>query len=279
VRPREVTSPDSASNESTPSTKAQCGTARNEQVRGSSPLPGSANGRTWNRTSALTESESFEQQGGGATAAVIGSAFAVFKVDLPTPHFEFLSLVDGLRLTAENGEVKLLNAGEECDYDTKLYDVAQQLTADVIAANAFLVANFFLDGIAGLPGFVGTVTVESAHVYAEPNGSFTMTATAQDGTTSGPQVVVGNAAAKYFGFYTTDTANPLVSIDVSCDDSSAGFAIGEFGIDQAPSSTASDASATSDAPLRRTPLRRTRRRRTRPRRRRRRRTRRHRPRS
>ena len=44
----------------------------NRQIKGSLD-----SGRTWNRTSALTESESFEQEGAGATAAVVGSASVI----------------------------------------------------------------------------------------------------------------------------------------------------------------------------------------------------------
>ena len=39
-------------------------------------------GRTWNRTAALTESQSFEQSGAGATAAVVGTAFSI-QCDAP----------------------------------------------------------------------------------------------------------------------------------------------------------------------------------------------------
>jgi hypothetical protein len=68
------------------------------------------------------------------------------------------------------------------------------------------------------------------YFYAEPNQfmTFSMTATTNDGTTSGPIPVAGYAGAQYFGFYTTGTA-PLSSVTISGDDTT-GFAIGEFGI-------------------------------------------------
>jgi hypothetical protein len=94
-------------------------------------------------------------------------------------------------------------------------------------------------------GYTGAVyTVEGSDVtiglpagtaafyfYAEPNSfsAFDVTATAQDGTTSGPVSVVGDSGATYFGFY-GDAENPLVSIAVSADPEAGGFAIGEFGI-------------------------------------------------
>jgi hypothetical protein len=71
------------------------------------------------------------------------------------------------------------------------------------------------------------------YFYAEPNtfALFSVEAMAQDGTTSGPISVNGNAGAKYFGFYATG-ATTLESITVTTSDSS-GFAVGEFGINSA----------------------------------------------
>jgi hypothetical protein len=79
---------------------------------------------------------------------------------------------------------------------------------------------------------IGLPTGTSAfYFYAEPNNFavFNVTATAQDGTTSGATQVNGTGGAKYFGFY-GDPGNPLVSISVSVDSGAAGFAVGEFGI-------------------------------------------------
>jgi hypothetical protein len=68
------------------------------------------------------------------------------------------------------------------------------------------------------------------YFYAEPNtfDVFEVTATAQDGTTSGPIQVQGNSGAKYFGFYATGTPN-IESITVTTTDTT-GFGVGEFGI-------------------------------------------------
>jgi len=73
---------------------------------------------------------------------------------------------------------------------------------------------------------------QAFYFYAEPNtyAVFTVTATAQDGATSGPINVNGNSGATYFGFYSTNNV-PLQTISVTCGDGS-GFAIGEFGICQ-----------------------------------------------
>jgi len=72
------------------------------------------------------------------------------------------------------------------------------------------------------------------YFYAEPNqfADFTITATAQDSTTSGPVTVNGDHGAKYFGFYGTGGAT-LATITVTNTDTT-GFAVGEFGVSPAP---------------------------------------------
>jgi pimeloyl-ACP methyl ester carboxylesterase len=69
------------------------------------------------------------------------------------------------------------------------------------------------------------------YFYAEPNpfAEFYITATTQNGTSSGPIPVNGFHGANYFGFY-TDGSTTLETISVS---SNADFAIGEFGISTA----------------------------------------------
>jgi hypothetical protein len=65
--------------------------------------------------------------------------------------------------------------------------------------------------------------------YAEPDpfGFFNITATTNNGTTSGPIPVDGFAGAKYFGFFTTTLFESIASITVT---STVDFAVGEFGI-------------------------------------------------
>jgi hypothetical protein len=74
------------------------------------------------------------------------------------------------------------------------------------------------------------VGTKAFYLYAEPNvfDLFDVTATAQDGTTSGPVQVQGNSGAKYFGFYGTGDAE-IATITVTTTDTS-GLAVGEFGI-------------------------------------------------
>jgi hypothetical protein len=71
------------------------------------------------------------------------------------------------------------------------------------------------------------------YFYAEPQqfAVFSVEATAQDGTTSGPIPVQGNSGAQYFGFYGNGSAT-LSSITVTTADPT-GFAVGEFGINPA----------------------------------------------
>jgi hypothetical protein len=67
------------------------------------------------------------------------------------------------------------------------------------------------------------------YFYVEPNtlASVTVAATAQDGTTSGPESFSGFRSARYFGFYGTGGAT-VTTITVS--GPSGGFAVGEFGV-------------------------------------------------
>ena len=75
------------------------------------------------------------------------------------------------------------------------------------------------------------------YFYAEPNFSVKdITATAQDGTTSGPIPVSSSSGARYFGFYATGGAT-IVTISVALQVVpeppfffGRGFAVGEFGI-------------------------------------------------
>jgi hypothetical protein len=66
------------------------------------------------------------------------------------------------------------------------------------------------------------------YLYAEPNpfAVFTVSAFADDGTSSGPIAVDGDTGARYFGFYGT-AGDKVATVTVSAD---IDFAIGEFGI-------------------------------------------------
>ena len=74
-----------------------------------------------------------------------------------------------------------------------------------------------------LPPHTGAV-----YFYAEPDEyeTFDLSASANNGTTSGDQTVLGNSGASYFGFYASKGAS-ITTIKVSCPDD---FALGEFAI-------------------------------------------------
>lgn len=135
----------------------------NRQIKGSVD-----SGQTWNRTSALTESESFEQEGAGATAAVTGTAFVV-SCTTPT-NCTFTSVVDGITLTTVDGEIQHLDPLMECDSDEVVVDedadlcgAPAQVTLDAILANAWILENLFIDGA---NGFEGIIVVEDGVVVS-----------------------------------------------------------------------------------------------------------------
>jgi len=70
---------------------------------------------------------------------------------------------------------------------------------------------------------------QAFYFYAEPNEfqTFDLEATAQNGTTSGPLQVYGQAGAQYYGFYSKNSSLHIKTITITCNDD---FAVGEFGI-------------------------------------------------
>jgi hypothetical protein len=73
--------------------------------------------------------------------------------------------------------------------------------------------------------------VTGFYFYAQPAaaGNFSITATADNGTSSGPITVSGNGGARGFGFYGTD-GSMISSVTVAAAAPSGGFALGEFGV-------------------------------------------------
>jgi hypothetical protein len=66
-------------------------------------------------------------------------------------------------------------------------------------------------------------------LYVEPNLFGPFTFTVQSASASVTTQIEGKGGASYFGFYTDDTSDPLITIRVTQDPgSSDGFAVGEF---------------------------------------------------
>jgi hypothetical protein len=142
-------------------------------------------GRTWNRTAALTESQSFEQTGAGATAAIVGTAFALL-CDSPV-HCDFIGIEHTFQLTSTNGEVRVLSPLDKCtSADSNLCDEVTQLTPEELLAIQWIVRNIALDMALGyqFPFLNGTVQVANGQVSFTPTPTTATPPT--DGTTPGP---------------------------------------------------------------------------------------------
>ena len=142
----------------------------NRKVEGSLDV-----GRTWNRTTALTESESFDQEGAGATAAVDGTAFMVVCTGPGTCLF--ISVVDNLVIRTVDGEIISMQPLQQCDAtkvdatDTNLCGTPEGVDVAALLADAWIAQNIYIDGLAGHPGpVVGTVEVQGTSVTFTPAG-------------------------------------------------------------------------------------------------------------
>jgi hypothetical protein len=99
-------------------------------------------GQTWNRTAALSESGSFEQEGAGANATVRGTAFSMScdTVD----HCVFTAIVDAFDLQGKDGTSKLLSPLDECDAASG--DLCPEITKLTIAElPSWVITNLKLD--------------------------------------------------------------------------------------------------------------------------------------
>lgn len=111
----------------------------NRQVEGSLDV-----GRTYNRTAALTQSQTFQQDGGGATAAVAGTAFVVTCSSATT--CTFTAVIDNINLTGTGGQTKTLNPLDECvDTNGALCGTTTRLTPDELALLDWIQQNVYLD--------------------------------------------------------------------------------------------------------------------------------------
>jgi hypothetical protein len=164
----------------------------NRKVNGSVDV-----GRSWNRTTALSESETFEQEGAGATAAVIGSLFVVdCRVEADEAGAQhvictFISLVDGLRVTTIDGEIQDLEPLQQCDSteivtdeDADLCDAPSAVDLQALLQDPWFAKNFYLDALLGLPlpQLSGIIVFEAGEVQS-------FTPTSSGGGTTAPSVI------------------------------------------------------------------------------------------
>jgi FecR protein len=122
----------------------------NRQVDGSLD-----SGRTWNRTAALTQSQSFQQDAGGSTAAVAGTAFVVDCTSAQSCTATtsngsgaalFVSVIDNVILTGSNGQTRALGPLSQCtSTNGTLCGAVSRLTPDELGLIQWIQANVFLD--------------------------------------------------------------------------------------------------------------------------------------
>jgi len=111
----------------------------NRQIDG-----GLTSGETWNRTNQLTQSESFQQDGGGVSAAVSGTAFVADCTS--TTQCTFTAVVDNTNLTGPNGQTQILNPLTQCvTQNAALCAAPTMLTPDQLALIQWIQYNVLLD--------------------------------------------------------------------------------------------------------------------------------------
>ena len=156
-------------------------------------------GQTWNRVQKLSESDTFEQKGNGATAAVLGTSF-VTKCTLPTgTAFKVVktkkalrklkkasscdfTLVDGkLKLSAQN-KVLGVTRGQSVNVNGS-GDAADAVTVppDILFTNTWILANLAADAKAGKAEATGQPTTEDLK-QARIEGSWPVTLTLTQNT-------------------------------------------------------------------------------------------------
>jgi len=135
-------------------------------------------GQTWNRVQKLSESDTFEQKGNGATAAVLGTAF-VTKCSLPTGvAFKVVktkralkklqksstcqfTLIDGkLQLSAQGRTVGVTRGQSVSVNDTGAAGAALTVPPDILFANQWILRNLDADTKAGKAEAAGQPTVD-----------------------------------------------------------------------------------------------------------------------
>jgi FecR protein len=196
-------------------------------------------GQTWNRVQKLSGSEKFEQNGNGATAAVIGTAF-VTKCSLPSgTAFKAVktkkqlkrlkrsskcdfTLVDGKLTLVSLGKTVGVNRGQSASVDaTGNAGDAITVPPDQFYNNEWITTNLALDTQAGIAEVGGTPTAEDLN-FARIEGAWTVTLTVT-GTTGFRDLAGGSAKTRTYTFtsgpggltLTRETANGTRTIPLA----------------------------------------------------------------
>jgi len=128
-------------------------------------------GKAWHRTAALTESETFEQTGAGATASAVGTAFGM-DCDAQG-HCTTYGVVDTVEWSGNNG-VHLIAPLDVCDSTNAIIcaDITH-ITADQLPL--WIIGDLLKDVLRGYPWpfpstpISGTVIVEDGNVFFIPS--------------------------------------------------------------------------------------------------------------
>ena len=199
-------------------------------------------GQTWNRVQKLSETESFQQKGNGATAAVIGTAF-VTKCSLPTgTAFKIVktkkqlkrlqksskcdfTLVDGRLTLSSLGKTVGVNRGQSASVDAAgNAGDATTLPPDILYNNQWILTNLQQDAQAGIAEVQGAPTAEDLK-YARIEGGWTVTLTVTS-TTGFRDLTNGSVRTRTYTFtggsggvtLTAQTANGSQTIPLTYSD-------------------------------------------------------------
>jgi hypothetical protein len=200
-------------------------------------------GETWNRVQKLSESESFQQKGNGATAAVVGTAF-VTKCSLPAgaaftvvktkkalkqlqknSKCDF-TLVDGKLQLTSLGKIVGVGRGQSASVDsTGNAGNATTVPPDILYNDQWITSNLALDDAAHISEATGNPTADDLKHAIITGTPWTVTLTVTS-TTGFRDLTSGGAKTRTYTFsgsngtvtLTAQTANGSVTIPLSYND-------------------------------------------------------------
>jgi hypothetical protein len=184
-------------------------------------------GQTWNRVKKLSEKESFQQKGIGATAVVAGTAFvtkcslpsgtafAVVKTKKQLKRLQKASkcdftLVDGKLILNSLGKSVGVNRGQSASVDAAgNAGNAVTVPPDVFYNNQWILTNLRLDSQAGIDEARGTPTQDDLN-HASIQGSWTITLTVTS-TTGFRDLTTGGTKTRTYTFSGSNGAVTLTA--------------------------------------------------------------------